>query len=712
MVVGFFPTACACLLAVSPVADGGCDTTGSVRLEGVVVRGATSGSGRSLALPVEVAGRGFLREFFTGDLSRTLGRVAGVRSMDIGSGFAKPVIRGMGFNRVVVSENGIKQEGQQWGADHGLEIDAFGVERVTVVKGPVSLLYGSDAMGGAVEISRGLPPAKEGIYGEVAMMAKSVNGTLGGSVMVGAKRGSWFTRFRYSERHFGDYRVPTDTIVYLTRRLPIHGRALKNTAGAERDAEGHVEYLSGGYHGWLAASNAYQKVGFFPGAHGIPDASRLTDDGNRWNVEMPYSVVNHLKLSTRQQLARWGALFSWDAGYQGNRREEWSLFHTHYGGQQPPERFPDRELSFFLETLSSSASARWGTEGREWTVGWDAQGQWNRVGGYAFLLPDYDRWTTGLFALFTFRVGERFSASGGARYDRGRVSVAASEDVYLADYLRGRGYDEAEIEYYRWRAYGARRHFGDVSASFGAEWRVDERQSLRINAGRGFRLPGAHELASNGVHHGAFRHEQGDPSLSSERGWQLDLSYTREGAGFSFSFSPFCSFFRNYIYLIPTGEWSVLPHAGQIYRYAGARVVFAGAELSLGMDLPGGFRYHFTGEYVYTRNRDARVPLSFSPPASARNVLSWGGARFRCHAEWQCTATQRQVARNEDPTPGANLFHAGATGTLSLGGARAEVTLSLQNLLGTRYHNHLSFYRKVEIPEPGCDIQMVIRVSF
>ena len=151
--------------------------------------------------------------------------------MDIGSGFSKPMIRGMGFNRISVVENGIKQEGQQWGADHGLELDAFNAGQVSIRKGPASLLYGSDAMGGAIELVPLPLPAGNRLFGEASLLGKSVNGTLGGSLMLGVKKDAWYTWARYSEQHFGDYRIPTDTIVYLTQRMPVYHRRLKNTAG-------------------------------------------------------------------------------------------------------------------------------------------------------------------------------------------------------------------------------------------------------------------------------------------------------------------------------------------------------------------------------------------------------------------------------------------------------------------------------------------------
>jgi iron complex outermembrane receptor protein len=668
---------------------------------------------RQSVLHVDVVDKSFLYDNFTGNLMQTLDYIPGIHSMDIGSGFSKPMIRGMGFNRIVVTENGIKQESQQWGADHGLEIDAFGVERATVRKGPSSLLYGSDAMGGVIEISQLPAPSENQIYGEIAMLGKSVNGTLGASVMSGIRKNSWHVRLRLSEQHFADYRIPADTIVYLTQYLPVYNRRLKNTAGFERDAGLFSEYRKGRYYASYAVSDVYQKAGFFPGAHGIPDASRLNDDGDSRNIDLPYSVVNHLKVSSHQRYSRNGATVYLDAGYQNNHREEWSLFHTHYGNQPAPDTDPDKELVFSLNTFSSSLkadliySSRW-----KHTFGIDVQYQRNIADGYSFLLPEYRRFTAGVLWLSAFSVNGKFSISGGIRYDYGMMDISASHDVYLERYLRERNYDDETVEAYKWRSRNVNRHFGDVSGSLGFVWIPDKTHQLKVNLGRSFRLPGANELASNGVHHGAFRHEQGNASLVSERGWQLDASYTCESRRVVFMVTPFASWFDKYIYLKPSGEWSILPHAGQIYRYSGVEAVFAGTEVELQINVFRNLTYQISGEYVYTRNPDEHTPLSFSPPASMRNRLTWSRKFIRLNVELQSVATQNRVAKNEDITHGANLLNLGAAIKIPLPDTFADITFSLQNVFNFKYYNHLSFYRKVEIPEPGRNFQLLIKVPF
>ena len=666
------------------------------------------------ALAVDVVDQDFLRKHFTGNFMQAMENIPGVQAMDIGSGFSKPMIRGMGFNRIAVLENGIKQEGQQWGADHGLELDAFNIGTVNVLKGPSSLLYGSDAMGGVIDITSPPVPSVDMLFGDVTLLGKSVNGTLGGSFMLGIKKSFWYAQVRYSEQHFGDYRIPTDTIVYLTQKMPVYGRKLKNTAGIERNIGFFAQYQRQRYKANYSVSNVYQKTGFFPGAHGIPDASRVEDDGDSRNMELPYSKVNHLKVTTLQQYAWEKLVLSGDFGFQNNHREEWSVFHTHYGSQPVPEKDPDKELAFNLNTLSASVKVRFiGSSSWEHALGWDGQHQRNDISGYSFLLPEYYRSTTGLLWLTTYKPNNVISVSGGMRYDYGYIHISSHEDAYLADYLRKQGYDEEQVEHYKWNSHAVKKKFGDYSFSLGLVWTPSERHMVKANVGRSFRLPGANELAANGVHHGTFRHEQGDANLKSEQGWQMDASYNLRYNGFSISVSPFVSWFSNYIFLRPTGEWSVLLHAGQIYRYTGAEVLFAGTEATIDIHFLRSFNYRISGEYVYTYNCDEHIPLSFSPPFSMRNTLTWQRKQVMLYAEWQSIARQNRVDRNEDRTPGANLFHLGGSLNIPIRGNQAiEITLTARNIFNTRYYNHLSFYRKVEIPEPGHNFQLLIKIPF
>ena len=141
--------------------------------------------------------------------------------------------------------------------------------------------------------------------------------------------------------------------------------------------------------------------------------------------------------------------------------------------------------------------------------------------------------------------------------------------------------------------------------------------------------------------------------------------------------------------------------------------LFAGTEATIDIHFLRSFNYRISGEYVYTYNCDEHIPLSFSPPFSMRNTLTWQRKQVMLYAEWQSIARQNRVDRNEDRTPGANLFHLGGSLNIPIRGNQAiEITLTARNIFNTRYYNHLSFYRKVEIPEPGRNFQILIKVPF
>ncbi len=694
--------------------------TGKVQitLEEVVVRSNRSEIEKETPLNTEIIGKQFWLENNSSNFVKTLERLPGISSMDIGSGFSKPVIRGLGFNRIAVIDKGIMQQDQQWGADHGLEIDQYDVDRVMVRKGPMSLQYGSDAMGGVIEILPPQMPESNAFWGDVTLTGKSNNDLLGVSLMAAVKHNRWYGKLRYTGQSFGDYRVPTDTIQYQTWNLPVYDERLKNTAGNERDIAGLVQY-TGRHQTTFSASNVFQKTGFFTGAHGIPDVSRLIPDDSRRNVEMPYSNVNHFKFTNSSQLNFSKSLqLQIDAGFQNNHRQEWSAFHTHYGNQAPPETNPDLELDFKLNTYTLNSALLINKDKKlKHTAGITGEYQQNRIAGYSYLLPEYHRILAGGYWITSWEANEKWSFTGGLRYDRGHMDVTGYYDETLYEYLLSMGYPPEEAAAYAQRSYDVDRSYGNFSGSLGANFRINKQATWKINIGQSFRLPGANELASNGVHHGAFRHEKGNPGLDPEQGFQLDAGYVFDNQHFYFSISPFLTYFSNFIFLNPTGQWSVLPHAGQIYQYTQAKALMTGGEWSVKWRFYKSFSVWNNAEYVWNKNLADDYPLPFSPPLSTRSGISYSGEykalqHYSVELEYQYIAAQYRVARNEQTTPSAQLLNFSAGLNWKIGTLRFSTDLQIQNLFNTKYYNHLSFYRKLNIPEPGRNTQLIIRIPF
>lgn len=688
-------------------------------LSEVVVEAEKRSNNAMQTLSGQTVGRTYLLQNNSTNFVKTLSNIAGISSMDIGAGFSKPVIRGMGFNRVAVVDRGIVQQNQQWGADHGLEIDQFDVDNVTVLKGPSSLYFGSDAMGGVIEVQPTQLPEQNQFWGDATLIAKSNNDLIGTSVMASAKRNRWFFRGRVTLQQFGDYRIPTDTIEYLTWKMPVHNRRMKNTAGKEMDFSGSINYSDEKISLWLHVSDISMKMGFYPGAHGIPDVSRLTPDGSFRNIEMPYSSTNHFKLinNTEIKFRKFNLLV--DAGFQQNKREEISLFHTHYGDQQPPEINPNTELSFTLRTYSLNARIVLGDTTR-WTktIGLSGEYQHNRVGGYSFLLPDFERLSSGAYWINMLKLNEKWLLSGGIRYDLGRLNIHGYFDETLSDYLLQNGYSEENAKFYAQRADNLDKTFDNFSASVGFVYSPTIFHTLKMNIGRSFRFPSANELASNGVHHGAFRHEKGNTGLQSEQGIQLDFDYTFRAKSFRISLNPFAAYFDNYIYLNPSGKWSILPHAGQIYEYEQAEAYMIGGEINANYRITEHWELSSAMEYVHNLNITTGYPLPFSPPMTIKNQLAYSGnsrkaiRQYSVRLENENIMAQNRISTNEEKTGGAVLWHFSANANWPIAKWRFITDFQVRNIFDTAFYNHLSFYRKLNAPEAGRNIQLILKIPF
>ncbi|RZK61528.1 MAG: TonB-dependent receptor, partial [Hymenobacter sp.] len=215
--------------------------------------------------------------------------VPGLSAVTTGPNISKPFIRGLGYNRVLTLYNGLRQEGQQWGDEHGIEVDTYGVDRVEVVKGPASLLYGSDAVAGVVNLLPALPSGPAGeLRGEALAEYQSVNALLGASVGLNYQKNGLQTSFRASQRLARDYRNAVDGLVYNTgfRELTLTGLV-------------GVQKQWGGLHLWLTAYDNHQE---------IPDGSRdsLSRRFTRQVLEADHDDVKSRPLVPDAELRRYG----------------------------------------------------------------------------------------------------------------------------------------------------------------------------------------------------------------------------------------------------------------------------------------------------------------------------------------------------------------------------------------------------------------------
>ncbi len=651
-----------------------------------------------------------------GTFAKSIEKLPGISAINVGVGIAKPVIRGLSFNRIIVNQQGIKQESQQWGADHGLELDQFDVERVEIIKGPGSLQYGSDGLGGVINIMPGRIMPKNTFGGSVLGVYKSNNEHWGGSAKVGANINDFFFSARYSQQEFGDYQVPADQFVYNSFVLPIYDNRLKNTAGQERN----TSFTAGLKRDWgisrLIFSHYSLKAGLFAGAVGIPRSYALEDDGNRRDIDVPSQEVDHYKLSFHQTIFRGKDHFDFNLGYQFNLRREFSFpeFHSIPSSQIDPGNTLALELG--LHTLSANFHyEHLPIAGWKMIYGGNAQWQENRRGGFEFLLPSFRTLRSGIFALGEKELAPGWLANGGLRLDYAsnrtdftRQWVWDSNENIIDSLIA----PATDVDYFNW------------SASIGANIALREDiWFLKLNFGKSFRVPYPAETVSNGIHHGTFRHEVGTPNLQSEHGYQLDMSMELELERFSGSFSAYFNYFDNYIYLGPTfpARFSPLPEAGQIFQYRQDDAIYTGFELEWTWDILPFLSLQQATDFVQSYNLNTRLALPFTPQPAIRTSLQYSISRGQWLKELYFEAGHQylfaaegplRVDRAERPTPAYQLWDVGLGATFNWGGQELALNLQVQNILDTYYLNHLSRYRLINVPEQGRNVVLSLKVPF
>ncbi|MDN6310858.1 MAG: TonB-dependent receptor, partial [Psychroflexus sp.] len=567
---------------------------------------------------VQVVDDNYLKQEYTGSLATSMSKLPGVNAMEIGAGSSKPIIRGFSLNRVAVAENGVKQEGQQWGADHGLEIDALAIDQMEIVKGIGAIEYGSDAIGGLLKINSLKAPKENGLKADIFGIAKSVNQTIGTSAGLSYKADKMFYKLHFTAMDFGDYSLPTDQINYLNYDIPIYNERLKNTAGHEMNWSGQVGYQGEIFESAIHVSNVYQKSGFFPGSHGIPSIDRVKPDGDRRNIGFPYQNVNHFKILNDTRLQFENAELQVLLSFQDNHRQEWSLFHTHYASQEPPEVDPDLELDFKLKTYDAQAKLDYTfTEKHSGKIGVQTKWQDNAIDGYNFLLPAYQTNSLAAFYKHQFRAKDDLLFDFGVRFDYSAIDIERYFDDNLYDYLINKGSTSAEANKYALRSPDLDKNFSSFNAMAGVAYDFDDHFSIKSNFGTNFRLPTAIELGANGIHHGSFRHERGNKNLDAEKSFVVDLDLEYKTDNFIAKLSPYAYYFSNYIFLKPTLEFSVLPHSGQIYSYEQSEALLSGVELMLEKNFDFGLRTLAVGEYIrnqqITDSGSSEYPLPFTP---------------------------------------------------------------------------------------------------
>ena len=598
----------------------------------------------SVIQPVDLQGRA------STNIINAIAREPGVSQITTGGAISKPVIRGLGYNRVVVVNDGIRQESQQWGDEHGIEIDGASVHSVEILKGPASLMYGSDAMAGVL-IFHPVPVAAPGtVQGSISTEYQSNNGLVDYSLNASGNQNGWVWDARFSDKYAHAYRNSANGWVH-------------NSGFRERAASG----MLGLNRNW---GYSRLRFGYY---HLLPGIIEGEDEGSiGYMPDLPFQHVYHYKAVLDNTFRLGEGRLKTLIGWQQNRRQEFEESADEYG------------LFFLLNTLNYDIKYQQETaSGWKYATGVNGMFQKSENKGEEYLIPDYRLFDAGLFATASKRLGA-WVLSGGLRGDIRLLHSLALEDRFT-DFNRT---------------------FPGMSGSIGAVRTIGEDVHLRINLSRGFRAPNLSELASNGEHEGTLRYEIGNQNLKPEYSLQGDLGLDFSSRYVSGQFAVFANLIDNYIFLSKTAEENP-----PVFTYTSGNARLFGGEAQL--DFHPIHSLHLGGTFSYVNGKQIGgtwLPMIPAPRllTEIKYELSHGGKLLNnafVAIEWDWNARQNHfyaVDDTETATAAYTLLNMSAgTDLVIKGKKRASLYLLADNILDTVWQSHLSRLKEVGIYNMG-----------
>ncbi len=610
-------------------------------------------------MKVEHASLNELNEKGSISLINGLTNLPGVSQISTGNAIGKPVIRGLSGNRVLVYSQGVRMENQQFGEEHGLGLNSNGIESVEVIKGPASLLYGSDALGGVVYFNpeKYAPQSQQITHVEQTCFSN----TQGTSTSLGYKITP--SKFKFLVQgnftSHADYKIPS-------------GDKITNTRFIEKDFKAGMGYSNSKF----ATDFRYN----YNQLHlGLPEAN-IENAGLRTPLFPQQKVANHL-LSVNQKIYFKNSKIEADFGYSINDRKEIEA--------------PDEvALSMKLQTASYTLKYFMPKKNRwEHIFGMQGMRQNNTNFGTELLIPNAQVNDFGIFATTNYSWNSSV-LQGGIRYDSRNISTAT----------HGIANEEGYFE-------SIDTHYSSLNASLGYKTNVSRFLTTRINVASGFRAPNLAELTSNGIHEGSNRFEIGNAALKNEQNFQVDVNIEYKSEHVEAFANGFYNHIDQYIYIQPTGSQL---SGNDVYEYVQNNAQLYGSEIGIHVH-PHPFDWlHITSSFENVIGTQADNFLPLIPANQWKNNIQismkntpWYTDGFIA-AFFNYTFKQNKIGVFETQSNDYLLVNLALGGKISWGNTRYKLRLNANNLFDKTYINHLSRFKNDGIVSIGRNILLAI----
>jgi len=677
-----------------------------MELNEVIITGSTAATEKAInpVQTVSISEKSLKRGAST-NIIDAVSKEPGISQITTGVSISKPVIRGLGYNRVVVLQNNIRQEGQQWGDEHGIEIDEFSIDRAEVIKGPGSLVYGSDAMAGVINF---LPPEPEEMGKITAGLLSSYNTNnkqYGISFRNAGNLNGIHWRIQLTKKEAGNYSNANDGKVF-------------NSGFNETNINGSVGISKKWGYTNINFSAFDQNLGLVEGERDslgnflIPQVVNDTlleehaatgGDLEGYHLTIPRQRINHYRVSSTSNIIFNNSRMALTLGWQQNNRRE-------YVFQQDADKKIEQGVGLYFQLNTFNYDLTYflpEIKGWETSVGINGFQQTNSNKGVEFLIPDYSLIDGGIFAI-TRKSFNKLYISGGLRYNF--RSVDAKELILNAkgEPVIQPGTD-TEIKFT-----GFSKNFSSVSYSVGGSYSFTKSVILKLNVSSGFRAPNMAELGSNGHHEGTFRYEIGNPDLKPETSVQLDGGFLVNTNHVSFELDAFSNSINHFIFVqklnsLSGGDSLRVDEGDSIpaYKFVQGNARLLGGEITLDIHPHPLDWLHFENTFAYVQGiqlhqTDSTKYLPFMPApkfhSELRAEFKKAGKLFRnlyAYVELDYYFAQNKIYSafgTETPTPSYYLFNAGlGTDVVNKkGNTLFSFYFVAANLFDRAYQDHLS----------------------
>ncbi len=617
-----------------------------------------------------------------------LKNVPGINQITTGASISKPTIRGLGYNRVISLLDGIRQEGQQWGDEHGIEIDEYAIDRIEIIKGPGSLLYGSDGIAGVLNFISPKAPPLGSLQTKLITNYQSNNNLIGTSISTAGSKNSLQWLGRFSHKIAGNYQNKYDGKVYNSGFSEYDGSVFLginkkwgyshfnfssfntsiNLVEGERDSDGNFIFEKANSDGTTSTQTANN------------------NDLGGYKKGFPNQTINHLRLTNNSYFILKKGSINLDIGIQNNKRREYADVLE----PKNPELYFDLTSANFNLRYNLNSKNGWET-----SYGTGGMYQINKNKGLEFIIPEYHIFDIGAFIYTQKTFKEKLTLAGGLRFDNRKIS---SEMLIIDNLVKFAAF---------------KNNFSNYSGSVGLSYQPSKLSTFKLNISRGFRGPNIAELSSNGKHEGTFRYEIGNAKLKAELSNQLDLGYFYNADHVSIEFTPFLNNISNYIFaekLVSVFGGDSIPDkadGASGYKFIQGNAILVGGEIYMDVHPHPLDWLHIENSFSFVNATQKNQPdslkyLPFIPPAKYRIELkaafkklgtSLSNVYFKIALDQYFMQNRYFKAyQSETATPAYTLLSAGA-GAKIKSGSKADflsVFISAENLTNTAYQSHLS----------------------